>query len=148
MASFTARKSTVINASAEQIWRALTDPETVKKIMWGTEITSDWKVGSPITYKGIWEGRTFEDTGIILEIVPNQILKTTYRSTSYFVISDHAGPATITYHITPESCGQTKISITQDQIISRITAEYSEDSWGVALGTMKKLLETPRYTSI
>ena len=56
-----------INASKENVWHALTDPEMIKQYLFGTTVTTDWKVGSPITYQGEWEGKKYEDKGKILE---------------------------------------------------------------------------------
>ena len=52
-----ATATTTINAPASKVWDALTKPEQIKQYMFGTEVTTDWKVGSPITYKGEWKGK-------------------------------------------------------------------------------------------
>ena len=40
-----------IDAPPEKVWRALTDPEVIKKYMFGSEVKTDWNPGSPITWK-------------------------------------------------------------------------------------------------
>jgi Activator of Hsp90 ATPase homolog 1-like protein len=37
-----------ISASREQVWTALTDPEQIKKYMFGSQVVTDWEQGSPI----------------------------------------------------------------------------------------------------
>ena len=64
-----------INALPNKVWNALTNPEMVKKWQYGSELITDWKVGSEIRFKSEWEGQTFEQWGTILEVVPNQKLK-------------------------------------------------------------------------
>jgi DNA-binding transcriptional ArsR family regulator/uncharacterized protein YndB with AHSA1/START domain len=46
--------TTFIKTTPEQLWQALTDP-TFTRQYWGVELTSDWHVGSPVTweYKGV-----------------------------------------------------------------------------------------------
>ena len=46
--------TTYIKTTPEQLWKALTDPAFTIRY-WGVELTSDWKVGSTITwqYKGV-----------------------------------------------------------------------------------------------
>ena len=46
--------TTYIKTTPEQLWQALTDPAFTSRY-WGVELTSDWKVGSTITweYKGV-----------------------------------------------------------------------------------------------
>lgn len=63
---FMSEATTTINAPASKVWEALIDPDLIKQYLYGTEVTSDWKVGSPITYKGEWQGKAYEDKGQIL----------------------------------------------------------------------------------
>ena len=55
--TFIAKTSITINAPKSKVWDALTKPELIKQYLFGTEVTTDWQVGSPIIYKGIWEGK-------------------------------------------------------------------------------------------
>jgi len=65
----------IINASTEQVWDALTNPEKVKAWQYGSELTTDWKVGNEIRFKSEWEGQIFEQWGEVLEFEPNEKLK-------------------------------------------------------------------------
>ncbi|MCX6146204.1 MAG: SRPBCC domain-containing protein, partial [Candidatus Kapabacteria bacterium] len=69
-----------INAPISKVWEALVTPSIIKEYMFGTETTSDWKVGSRISYKGVWEGKEYEDGGIITEFVENKVFESTYFS--------------------------------------------------------------------
>ena len=64
-----------INASRENVWDALTKPEKVKAWQYGSELTTDWKVGNEIRFKSEWKGQIFEQWGTILEFEPNNKLK-------------------------------------------------------------------------
>jgi uncharacterized protein YndB with AHSA1/START domain len=50
------KKTITLDAEAAKVWEALTKPEMIKKYMEGTEVISDWKVGSPILWVGTSEG--------------------------------------------------------------------------------------------
>ena len=52
-----------VNAPAAKVWEALTNPEIVKKYFFGTNVKTDWKVGSPIIWEGEWEGKSYRDKG-------------------------------------------------------------------------------------
>ena len=65
-----ANASTTINAPSADVWQALVTPAAIKEYMFGTTVTSDWVVGSPIVWKGEWEARAYEDKGINLQVVP------------------------------------------------------------------------------
>ena len=67
-ANYIAKASITINATAEKVWHALTDPRMIKKYMFGTSVISDWKEGSKIIWKGEWEGKSYEDKGKIIHL--------------------------------------------------------------------------------
>src|SRR5512137_2683690 len=75
-----AKAAITINAPASRVWDALTNPHLIKQYLFGTEVATDWKVGSPITYRGTWEGKSYEDKGKILQIEPGRLLVSTYWS--------------------------------------------------------------------
>lgn len=65
----------IINAPKEKVWEALTEPEKVKTWQYGSELTTDWKVGNEIRFKSEWEGQIFEQWGTVLEFEPSEKLK-------------------------------------------------------------------------
>ena len=75
-----AKQSVTINAPAAKVWEALVNPAMIKQYLFGTEVQTDWKVGSPIIYKGTWEGKDYLDKGTIIDLVPGRLLLTTYWS--------------------------------------------------------------------
>jgi len=50
------KKSIFVNADEVTVWDALVNPKKIKEYLFGTDTVSDWKVGSRITYKGVWQG--------------------------------------------------------------------------------------------
>jgi len=70
--------SMVVDAPREVVFDALTNPGQIKKYFFGTEAVSDWKVGSPLYFRGEWEGKKYEDKGTILEKKDGELLK--YKS--------------------------------------------------------------------
>ena len=64
-----------INASTEQVWDALTNPEKVKAWQYGSQLSTDWNVGNEIRFKSEWEGQIFEQWGTVLAFEPNTKLK-------------------------------------------------------------------------
>jgi len=43
-----AKASITINAPRAKVWDAFVNPAVIKQYMFGTNVVSDWKVGSPI----------------------------------------------------------------------------------------------------
>ena len=55
--------SELMESNPAEVWDALTDPEKIRQYYLGADVTTDWKVGSPITWRGEWEGKTYSDKG-------------------------------------------------------------------------------------
>jgi len=72
MAGIVATAEVVINAPTDRVWTALTNPDDVKQYMFGTTIEGEWHVGSPITWKGDWQGKPYEDKGQVLRFEPGR----------------------------------------------------------------------------
>lgn len=71
----TSKSTILINATKQKVWDALTKPELVKKWQYGSDVLTDWKVGSEIRFRVEWDSKIFEQWGKILEIVPNELIK-------------------------------------------------------------------------
>jgi uncharacterized protein YndB with AHSA1/START domain len=137
---FTARATTTINAPVSKVWQALVNPELIKQYLFNTDVISDWKVGSPITYKGEWQGKTFEDKGEILEIEPEKILKSTHWSPLSGVPDSPENYHTVTYTLSGKG-DSTEVMITQDNNATEDEKAHSEKNWQTVLKGMKDLLE-------
>ena len=80
MPNVIARASVSVGAPVAKVWDALVNPQTIKQYMFGTTVVSDWKQGSPITWKGEWKGKAYEDKGTILKIQPRRLLQYSHYS--------------------------------------------------------------------
>ncbi len=85
---FIAKVEIKFNVPASKVWDALTNPVMIKQYLFGTEAISDWKVGSTLEFKGVWEGKEYLDKGIILKsknekLFQIYLLKFFYRSGRY-----------------------------------------------------------------
>ena len=67
MAGIVATAEIDIAAAPDRVWETLTQPAAVKQWMFGTDLETDWQVGSPIVWKGEYEGNSYEDKGEVLE---------------------------------------------------------------------------------
>ena len=136
----TAKATTVINAPASKVWEALTQPEQIKQYLFGTQVTTDWHVGSPITYKGEWKGKAYEDKGKVLEIEPRKRLVSTFWSALAGLPDTPENYKTVRYELAPEG-DRTKLTITQDNNATQEEATEAEKNWRMVLDGIKKLLE-------
>jgi uncharacterized protein YndB with AHSA1/START domain len=138
--TFVAKASTRINASPSRVWEALTNPDLIKQYLFGTQVTTDWKVGSPITYEGVWQGQASKDKGKILQFEPGRLLVSTYWSALSGLPDIPENYNMVRYELSPED-GGTRLSIIQDNNATQADAEHSEQNWNYVLDGLKKLLE-------
>ncbi len=137
---FTAQATTTIHAPVSKVWQALVNPEIIKQYLFNTDVISDWKVGSPILYRGEWQGKPFEDKGTILQIEPEELLMSTHWSPLSGVPDLPENHHTVTYTLSSKG-ESTEVTIAQDNNASEEEKEHSEQNWKVVLEMMKKLLE-------
>jgi uncharacterized protein YndB with AHSA1/START domain len=138
--TYIAAATVTINAPTSKVWDALTQPELIKQYLFGTEVTTDWRVGSPITYRGTWEGQEYEDRGKILQIEPGKLLVSTYWSAFSGLPDVPENYQTVRYELAAEGSG-TRLTITQDNNATQEAASHSEQNWKMVLDGLKKLLE-------
>jgi len=135
-----AQATITINAPPSKVWEALTQPALIKQYLFGTDVTTDWRVGSPITYKGQWQGKSYEDKGKILQIEPGKLLVSTFWSSLSGVPDISENYKTVRYELSPVGSG-TRLTITQDNNATEEEANHSEQNWSMVLEGLKKLLE-------
>jgi uncharacterized protein YndB with AHSA1/START domain len=141
MKNLIARAQINIHASQKRVWEALVNPEQIKNYMFGTDVISDWKEGSPIIWKGIWQGKSYEDKGTILKIEPEHRLQYDHYSPMMGKPDLPENYHTVTVEIKGNGNGTT-VSLTQDNNGSEPAREHSEKNWKMMLEELKKLLES------
>jgi len=137
---FIATASTVIESNIANVWDSLVNPRKIKEYMFGTEVVSDWKEGSPIVWKGNWQGKPYEDKGVILKIVPTKLLQVTHFSPLSGVPELPENYHTLTYKLEEQGL-MTSLSLTQDGNNSREEQIHSEGMWNSMLKGLKTFLE-------
>lgn len=131
---------TTVDAPVDRVWQALTDPAMIKQYLFGTDIKTDWKKGSPITWSGVYEGNSYQDKGMIIDIVPQKLLHTTHYSPMTGKEDKPENYHHVIYELTPDN-GKTRITITQDNVSNEKELAHMEKNWNMVLDGMKKLLE-------
>ena len=137
---YVAKATTLIDAPKAKVWEALTNPELIKQYLFGTEVTTDWQEGSPIRYKGTWEGKAYEDKGKVLQVVPEELLVSTFWSSLSGVPDLPENYQTVRYELSTEG-DKTRLTLTQDNNATQEAASHSEQNWNMVLEGLKKLFE-------
>ena len=140
MNNLIAKVSTTINAPAQKVWDALTDPEVIRQYMFGTSVISDWKQESPIVWKGEWQGKKYEDRGVILKLEPERLIQYSHFSPLSGKPDLPENYHTVTIELVSHGV-ETAISLSQDNNETDQAREHSEENWKMMLASLKKLLE-------
>lgn len=141
MSNLQLKTTIIINAPAAKVWQALTDAAIIKQYFFGTDQQSDWKKGSPITWTGEWEGKTYQDKGTILDITPGQFVKYSYWSSMGGTEDKPENYQNVSYDL-KEKEGVTTFELTQDNIKDETAKQHSEQNWQAIFGKMQEMVES------
>lgn len=135
-----AKATITVDAPRARVWDALVNPGAIKQYMFGATVASDWRKGSPITWKGEWKGTAYEDKGTILEIEPERLLRYSHWSPLAGVPDRPENYHTVTIELSGEG-DRTTVSLEQDHNDSQEAREHSEKNWSTMLAGLKTYVE-------
>lgn len=136
----TAEASILIDADRDTVWRAITDPALIAQYLYGTRVETDWRVGSPIVYRGEWEGKPYEDRGTILEFVPGERLVSSYYSPLSGKPDVPESYQDVAYLLAADGDG-TRVTVTQSGCADRAEAERMSGNWATTLEGLRATAE-------
>ncbi len=137
---FVAEASITINASVGKVWDALTNPKIIKQYMFGTDVVSDWREGSAIIWKGEWQGKKYEDKGIILKLQPMRTLQYSHYSPLSGLPDTQENYHTVTIELSSKET-QTLVLLRQDNNTTEQERQHSQNNWKTMLTNLKELIE-------
>jgi len=147
MTAETARVTTLIDAPSNKVWSALTDPEAIAEYYLGATVSTDWKVGHPITWSGEWKGKPYEDKGEIMSCDPERELSYSHWSAMSGTQDVPENYHRVTVSLQGAGEGQTRVTLTQsnlDGTVSDEDREHRDDyeqNWSTMLAGLKQVAE-------
>lgn len=138
---YSSSASVLIHAPLRAVWEAVTKPDLVRRYFFGTLLTTDWSVGSPITFRGEWEGKPYEDLGTVLTFDPPRELSFNYWS-SFSGTKDEPELRQIVRYELVETEGGVRVTIHQSNTDTQERADHSANNWKVVLEGLKTLVES------
>lgn len=137
---YVATSTTTIEAPASRVWSVLTDPAAIKEFMFGADVVTDWTVGGPIAWRGVWDGKAYEDRGSVLEFEPRRRLVVTHFSPLSGQEEAPENYHTLTWTL-EERSGTTEFTLSQDNNASAEEAEHSKGMWDSLVKSVKAIAE-------
>jgi len=138
MNTITHRYQIFIQASPEQVWKAVTDGDISPHYYFGTTVTSDWKVGSTYTYGSEQVKKMIE--GEILEIdPPNKLVQTFQPLWEPDAQALSTSKVTWLFEESGEGC---KLTLVHEELDDVPFANGIIEGWSRILSSLKTYLET------
>jgi uncharacterized protein YndB with AHSA1/START domain len=137
-----------IDASAAHVWAMLTEPALTRQYMFGCEALSDWKVGSPLLWRGEHEGRPMVFvTGKVVTWQPHALLEYTTFDPNGSIVDVPSNHLTMSCKLTALSPQQTRLELAQGDFsaVENGAARYADATKGsndAFLAAMKRVAES------
>ena len=140
MTELRAGRSISIDAPIDEVWKAITTPELIKRWFFGVETETDWKPGSTLIHRGEWQGKPYEDRGTILKIEPPTLLVHDHWSEVSGLPDEPENYQEVTWSLS-EGGATTELTVAERNLPSEDARAASEQAWETALSGLKEMLE-------
>jgi uncharacterized protein YndB with AHSA1/START domain/DNA-binding transcriptional ArsR family regulator len=129
---------TYIRASAEQVWRALTDADLTARY-WGHANVSDWQPGSAWEHRRADGSGAVDVVGRVLETDPPKRLVITFEDSPD--LQPPRDPSVVTFLIEPHE-DIVRLTVTHENLPNEDMRNGIAHGWPAVLANLKSLLET------
>ena len=133
---------TYIQASAEQVWQALTDADLTAQY-WGHRNTSDWQVGSEWEHQRL-DGSGNDVVGTVLEAERPSRLVVTFEDSPHEARPN--GPSRVVFEIDQDQ-DIVRLTVTHENLPNTAMLNGISSGWPAVLANLKSLLETGKVLS-
>ncbi len=130
--------TTYINATAEQVWNAMTSADLTARF-WGHAQISDWKVGSRVDHVRVDGSDLIDAAGTVLEVDPPHRLSFSFGDPAHAEKETGEG-AVVTFDV-EQHRDIAKLTLTQSST-STADRDSAELGWPTVIANLKTLLET------
>lgn len=135
-------KTITINALAEKVWQALTNPADMQQWMgeFKIDIHTTWQVGSPITVNGTLYKKPFENKGIVMAFEPGHEIAYSHLS-SLSNLEDVPGNYSHIHFALAPAGQETTLTLTITQFATDIIYKHLAFYWNGTLEVLRKYAE-------
>jgi uncharacterized protein YndB with AHSA1/START domain len=140
--TYSASTSVDIAAAPAAVWRALTDPALIARYMHGTTVETDWVEGTPIIWRGEWQGREYEDKGQVIVFDAPFRLAVTHWSPLTGEPDEPANYHHVSYDLERVGSDRTRLTLTHGNSPTQEAADAMiENGWRPTSEGIKQVVE-------
>jgi uncharacterized protein YndB with AHSA1/START domain len=145
MAVQASQVKTTVDAPPTAVWKALTTLSSLKQFFFGSDVVTDWSIGSPIRFRGNWKGKSYEDKGTIQSFDVGRRLAFTHWSPLSKLEDKPENYHIVSFDLRPAK-GGTEVVLTQtnkndnEPLTPENRQEYAKN-WTMVLDGLKKTVE-------
>lgn len=133
-------KAIEISSSPSKVWHVLTDPEMIKQYFTGAETITDWHVGSEVIFSHVYEGKAFQNRGVIIDFNPGHLLSYTYW-TAFSNTEDKPENYTLIVYTLTEMDKTTTLTLKQTNFQNIEWYFALQTGWDTVLSKINELAE-------
>lgn len=127
---------TYIRASADQVWKALTDADLTARY-WGHANVSDWQPGSSWEHRRVDGSGAVDVVGEVIESDPPHRLVVTFED----MPDADRSPSLVTFLVEPHR-DIVRLTVTHENLPNQEMLQGISSGWPAVLANLKSLLET------
>jgi uncharacterized protein YndB with AHSA1/START domain len=138
-----------IDAPIAKVWEALIHPEQTKQYMFGCAAISDWRIGSPLLWIGVFDGVEITAVkGYVVQFQPESIIEYSVFDPNSSTLADvPENYLNVTYLLSTEN-NQTILEVRQGDFTKVVDGQkrYDEtynngEGWNPILAQIKAMVE-------
>lgn len=134
-----------LNVPISKVWDALVNPELTVKYMYGCIPVTDWKIGSPLVWRGYNDGIDYV-VGNVLVYIPESELSYTVFDPNGKYENKPDNYLTTTFQLSTHHQNQTILNVKQGNYSKvddgKLRYEHAEKAWQMTLEKLKNILES------
>lgn len=141
--SWVFRKAVAIRVPRHTLWVALTDIEQMRGWMGleGIDIVTDWTIGSTVQISGDLHGVSFVNTGRVLEVEPDTMLRYSHLSSISRLPDVAESYAEIAFRLVVLSERVTELTVEVNHAPTEVIYRHLAYYWNVTVEVIKRRLE-------
>jgi uncharacterized protein YndB with AHSA1/START domain len=140
--TFQAEASVDIDAPPSRVWQVLVEPALISRYLHGTAVETEWAAGSPIYWRGEWQGKPYEDKGEVVAFDPPRRLAVTHWSPLTAEPDEPAYYHHVSYELEPLARERTRLTLTHANSPTQEAADTMiANGWRPMLEALKQVAE-------